>query len=346
MEDIFKLTQKLTNLPTVSGREDLGLKAFADIIKSFFDEYYFTPLNCFVGKINAASSDAKTILLDAHIDEIGFTVLKICDGGFLKVCANGSPDPRTLSASDVVVYGKKPIKGVFTSTPPHLQQKGDSDKPLKVDDFFIDTGLSDAECRELIKVGDVAGLSSTCQKLHDNKLVGKGFDDKICIVTILSALSKLNKDRKMNIVCQFTSCEEVGYKGALTATCGIMPDYIIALDVTNAYIEGFPEYRKSIMMEKGGVISYSGTTNIPFSKFAVNTAKKYGIPYQIAAEGNSTGTNTNACYVSSLGAYACLISVPLKYMHTASEIISLTDVDYTSQLVAKIITDLEDGNNV
>ncbi len=343
MDRIYQLAKALTDIPTVSGREDMGLERIAEIAGKYFDEHYFTPLNSFIGIKRCGKKNAKMLLLDAHLDEIGFTVTEILSGGFLRVCKNGGPDPRTLSASDVYVYGSERIKGVFTSKPPHLQEPKESEKPLTVDDFFIDTGLSDEECRRLVSVGAPAGLRGSCERLMGDRLVGKGFDDKICIAAILIALEKLVGERQIDIACQFTANEETGYKGAVTASCFVKPDWAIALDVTHAYVAGNHESGAGCVMGGGGELCYSGTTHVPFTRFICDVAEKHGIPYQACAAGNRTGSNTNAVYIGSGGAPTALLSVPLKNMHTASEIVSERDVELVAQLLNATITELEGG---
>jgi endoglucanase len=152
-----------------------------------------------------------------------------------------------------------------------------------------------------------------------------------------------DKELPVYIAVEFSGGEETGYKGATTASFRIAPDYAIVLDVTNAYVPDAPVYRKDIKMGGGGSISYSAQTNRALTIKTVETAKKNGIPYQVFAEPNHTGTNSGAVQTSHGGIPTVLISIPLKNMHTANEVVTLSDVYETSRLICELALSLGEG---
>lgn len=343
MERIYELASALSSICAVSGREDMGMQNLVDLCKEYFDSYELTPVGSFIGRIECGKKDAKTLLIDAHFDEVGFLVSEICEGGFLKVVNIGGIDPRILSASEVLICGKHVIPGIFTSKPPHLQEQGEDEKPMKLTDLAIDTGCSKEQLEEIITIGTPVAYRSTVERLQGEYIVGKSFDDRICIAAILRALELVKgEELKMNIAISFSGGEETGYKGASTTAYRTAPDYAIVLDVTNAYVPDAPIYRKGVVTGGGGSISYSAQTNRELTCIAVETARMNQIPYQLFAEPNKTGTNSSAIQTTRDGIPTVLISIPLKNMHTSNEIVSLADVLHVSKLISKLILTLEE----
>jgi putative aminopeptidase FrvX len=344
MERIYELACAFSGLHAVSGQEYTGMQRVAELCEGYFDSYEVTPVGSFIGRINSKKEGAKTLLLDAHIDEIGFIVSEICEGGLLKVVNIGGIDPRILSASEVNIYGKKTITGIFTSKPPHLQEPGELDKPMKLEDLAIDTGYSKEQLEEIVSIGTPVGYRSPVVRLQGGYIAGKSFDDRICAVSILRALEMLkDKDLPVNIAVVFSGGEETGYKGAATSSYQIAPDFAICLDVTNAYVPDAPVFRKDIKMGGGASISYSAQTSRALTIKTVETAKKNGIPYQLFAEPNHTGTNSGVIQTSHGGIPTVLISIPLKNMHTANEVVTLSDVYETSRLISELVLSLKEG---
>lgn len=343
MKRIYELACALSSIVAVSGREDMGMGQLSELCTDYFDSYEITPIGSFIGRINCGKENAKTLLLDAHFDEVGFMVSDICDGGFLKFVNIGGIDPRILSASEVLIHGKKTIPGVFTSKPPHLQEPGESKKAMKLEDLAIDTCYTKEQLEEIVKIGTPISYRATVERLQDDSIVGKSFDDRICIVSILRALELLKgKELPINIAVQFSGGEETGYKGAMTSSYRIAPDYAVVLDVTNAYVPDAPIYRKGTVIGGGGSISYSAQTNRMLTDMTVTVAREKNIPIQLFAEANRTGTNSGAVQTSRDGIPTVLISIPLKNMHTANEIIKISDVLEVSKLISKLTLALQE----
>ena len=341
MERIYELANKLSSIAAVSGQEYTGLEQLTELCSGYFDSYETTPVGSFIGRINCSKEGAKTLLLDAHFDEVGFIVSEICEGGFLKVVNIGGIDPRILSASEVLIHGKQTFTGIFTSKPPHLQEKSDKDKPLKLTDLAIDTGYSKEKLEKIVSIGTPISYRSPVTRLQGDYIAGKSFDDRICITAILRALEMLKgKDLPVNIAVQFSGGEETGYKGAITSSYRISPDYAVVLDVANVYVPNSPIYLKDIKTGGGIKISYSAQTSRRLTNIAVRTAEKNNIKYQLDAEPNNTGTNSSAVQTSSGGIPTVLVSVPLKNMHTANEVVDLSDVLEAAKFIREFAIEL------
>lgn len=345
MNDIMSAVSRLCDANAVCGREYACFQYLKHEFGYLFDECHQTPLGSFTGIIKANNDNAKTVLIDAPLDESGFTVTKICGEGFLKICVNGTVDTRTLSASDVTVFGKTAVNGVFTSTPPHLQAPGDSDKPLTVDSFYIDTGLDSAECAKLVTIGDIAALSSSCTELLNGNITGRLLGNKACAAAALYAAKTLGKKRKVNIIIRLTAGTEVGSKDAKTSITP-PPDYVMVIDRANAFVGGEPERCKNVALGKGAVISYTAASSVRMTKKVADVANRKGIAHQLISQGNGTASNITSAAIATHGAHTCLIELPVKNRFTQSEIVSKNDIESASQLICAFIKALEDGENV
>ena len=335
---LFETAQKLSQLPAVSGRECLAHEELKELCGDLFDEYRFTPTGSVIAIKRCGKPDAKKVMLDAHLDEVGFLVKDVAENGFLKVVNVGGIDTAILSAAEVWVLGSEKILGVFTSKPPHLQTAGESEKKPKLSDLAIDTGLPTDKLKEIAPIGTPVAYKCEVSRMIGNRICGKSFDDRICMLAIMQAVDYLSDaELDCDIYALFPSGEETGYVGAMTGAFEIDPDYAIALDVCNAYVDGADDMFKARKMGAGCAISYSATTDRELTTNIIDTAKKNNIPYQIIAEPSRTGTDAHIHQLVRAGIPGALISIPIYNMHTYNEIIDLDDVDNTAKLLAEFI---------
>ncbi len=338
MERIYELAKQLTALPGVSGDEQRALGRVQELLGGYFDETFLTPVSSFLGIRRSKNPSAGTVLLDAHLDTVGFIVTAVCDGGFLKVAPIGRIAEKNLSAAEVWIYGEKTIPGVFAAKPPHLQSPGESEKKMSLSDFAIDTGYTRETLETLVRVGTYVGFKAEAELLNDHIAVSPSFDDRLCAAAHLRALELLgDEDVGLHIAFQFSAREEQGYKGAMTTAYRADPDMAIVMDVGHAYVPGAPEKRKTAVAGKGCLLSYAPQTSRRLTVWAERVAEEEGIPVQPIAEPGRTGTNSNAVQTTRGGIPVCLLSVPLKNMHTANEVADLRDARAAADLVAALL---------
>lgn len=338
MDRIYEIAKTLVALPGVSGDEHRALPELQQLLGGYFDETGCTPVSSFYGIRRSKKPNAGTVLLDAHLDIVGFVVTRICDGGFLKVAPIGRIAEKNLSAAEVWIYGEKRIAGVFASKPPHLQEPGESERKLSLSDLSIDTGLPKETLETLVRVGTYVGFKAEPELLNDHIAVSPSFDDRLCAAAHLRALDLLgDEDVGVHIAFQFSAREEQGYKGAMTTAYRLQPDVAIVMDVGHAYVPDAPERRKTAVAGKGCLLSYAPQTSRPLTVWAASLAKQEGIPVQPIAEAGRTGTNSNAVQTTRNGVPVCLLSVPLKNMHTANEVADLRDARAAADLVAAML---------
>ena len=196
MDAVIDYLKKIINLPTVSGFESHSAKEIAmlsaEFSDNFFDGYTLLPSGGILFERKCGKPDAKKIVLDAHIDTIGFAISEICENGFVKVINLGGVDPYILPATPVTLLGKKHIQGVFTSVPPHLS--GSSKEKLTLSHLYIDTGLTEETVREFCPIGTPVTFAAEPVMLQNNTIASCGLDDKACVLSAMLACIRRRKN--------------------------------------------------------------------------------------------------------------------------------------------------------
>ncbi len=274
-----------------------------------------------------------TLLLEAHIDEVGFVVTDIDNDGFLTVKNCGGIDLRMLPAKSVTIHGKEKITGVFCATPPHLggPKEYDDISTLKID------SLLGKKAKQLISVGDFVTFKTESLSLNGTRVAGKSFDNRAGVLCLLMLAERLyGKILPYNIVFAFTDMEELGNRGAITTSFDVAPDKAIVLDVSFA---DAPDVPSSDCGKLGGgaMIGISPILDKKTSQELIAVAKANGLPHQTEVMGGRTGTNGDVVSVSRSGVKTGLVSIPLRNMHTDVEVIDLKDIEHVCDLLEKYI---------
>lgn len=309
----------------------------SDIIENYVSAFAEVKKDKFGNVTAYMPAGEKTILLDAHMDRIGMIVTHIEDGGFLRVAKCGGMDARVLAAQDVTVWGRKPVYGVVTSTPPHLSTPEDAKKAKDFDSILIDTGLSKEEVEKLISRGDRITVKCPHGELENGRIFGAALDDRAgCAVIIRAAqLIAESKDRP-SVKLLFSGQEETGGDGAVTGSYNLVADECLSVDVSFADAPDMPS-EKCGKLNKGPMIGIAPVLDYRISQKLKETAEAKKIPYQLEIMGDSTGTNADDIAISKGGIRTGLVSVPQRNMHTGVEIISLEDVENSAKLIAEYI---------
>lgn len=267
----------------------------------------------------------KTLLLEAHIDEIGFIITDIVDG-FLRVEAVGGIDPRMLFGQKVKFFGKKEVKGIFCSTPPHL--KGKDDQKFDIKEMAVDTGLKNA--KEFLSLGDFGVFDIECNELLNNQITGKALDNRAGCVAVLKAFKDC-ENSNYNLALLLSSGEELGHRGAIPGAFKVNPDYAIAVDVSFGDCPGVAKHKTS-SLGSGAMIGISPILNETVTEGLLNLSNNNGTTEVM---GNRSGTNADVISISKYGVKTGLISIPLKNMHTPVEIVEINDILAVSDLIIK-----------
>jgi len=338
MNNTVELLKRLTSVPAVSGAEENIVKVLTDILKPYGNVSVDSMNNVF-----CTFGEGCHFLLDAHIDEIGFVVTSITDDGFIKVGKCGGIDMRTVLGREVSVWGKKELKGIISTLPPHLQTADDEKKVPELSDISIDTGYTRDELEELVSLGDRITFKRNFIELMNGRISASCLDDRSGVAAILLSLDELKK-LPCKITVMFSSQEEVGTRGAKTGAYLQNADEAISVDVSFAYT---PQCDKSECGEisKGAMIGFSPVLNRQMSLRLVETAQKYDISHQCEIMSGKTGTNADVISITESGIKTALISIPEKYMHQSVEVVDVKDIEAVSKLICAYISERTDEVN-
>lgn len=264
-----------------------------------------------------------TLMLDAHIDQIGMIVTNVDENGFLTVNNAGGIDIRSLPSRRVTVHGKDKITAVFCSTPPHLAE-GETHYD-GIDAIKLDTALG-AKAKDIVSVGDYVTFSNTPKELLGNRVSGRSFDDRSAVACLVSVAEKL-KDKKLpvNVAFVLSDSEELGLRGIRTASFKIDPQEAIAVDVSFGDGPGISS-EESSPLGSGAMIGISPTLDTAISKKLINICENKGIKYTTEVMGSKTGTNADMISVNKEGVRTGTLSIPLRNMHTDTEVVDLADL--------------------
>ena len=336
-----ELIKTLSNMRGISGYEYRINENIKDILKGHCDDVWIDNLGNVIALKKCGMENAKKVMIEAHIDEIGLMVKDIDENGFITIVNVGGIDPRILPSAEVIVHAKRDIKGVIGAKPPHLLADGEDKKSSKMEDMAVDTGLLPEEVKSLVSIGDSITMAKECTELLGGQITGKSLDDRACAAAVITVLKNLEKiNLPVDVYAVFAAKEEVGGFGAMTATYQINPDIAIAIDVCHAIT---PDNSKDAYQTgEGCVITLGPNIHPKISERLINTAKEYNVKNQIEVEGGNTGTDAWVMQVVGEGIPTGLLSVPLKYMHTTVETISVSDVKAVSDLLTFFLQNLDD----
>ncbi len=323
---------------SVSGHESGAYGGLCSLIEKHFDEIKQDSVGNILLVRRCGRENAPKIMIDTHFDEIGMLVTKIHDGGFLSVTSVGGLDPSILQASDVVIYGKENIRGVIASTPPHLRRDKNSKKLSDVSELLIDTGYEKEELEDIVSVGTPVGFAPIYSELLGDSLCGKSFDNKACAAAAVYGLSKAPKEALAGDVYLLLSChEETLHTGGVAAGAfAVEPDYAMVIDVNLAKVPDTPRY-ETVDFGAGVSISVSAVTDKRLTRAVEALCRDRKIKYTRVAAPASTGTNTPALNLTGRGVPTVDIGLPLKSMHTYSEVVNLGDALELSALVREFV---------
>lgn len=333
---------RLCALSGPSGFEEAVAKAAAELLRPLTDEVYFTRLGSVAGVRRCGRDNAPKLLLDAHLDEIGFIVTGH-EEGFLRFAALGGVDPRMLPDREITLMTDPPAAGVVICLPPHIQEDGDMDKALSVKDLCIDAGLSQEEAKRRVPTGTPGAYRGGCAPLGEELLCGKALDDRCGFAVLLDVLERLQgKKLGVDLYVLGSTQEETHSAGAVTAAYEIAPDWCVAVDVTHG---DSPDASKHETFKLGGgpVIGVGPNCARSLTERLKGLAKERDMSVQIEVMAGSSGTNAWPVQVSREGVATAVVSVPERYMHTPVEVVNKKDLKDTAKLLAAFAESLGEG---
>jgi putative aminopeptidase FrvX len=341
--EITPLLKRLSEAVGISGYEYEVRELVSKELARFADEVRQDNLGNLIAlkKGDGSSEPRWRIMLAGHMDEVGLIVSQI-EKGFLHISTVGGLDVRVLPGQEVVVHGRRPLPGLIASRPPHVLGEEELDKPVLLEELLVDVGLSEEEIGEFVHVGDLISIARPFTPLKGDIVAGKAFDNRASVATLVVCLEALSGLRhSWDVYAVATTQEEVGLRGAISSAYGIFPDAGIAIDVTFARQADVSD-TEAVEMGKGPAIALGPNVHPRIYDGLVATAKALEIPYQLEPIPGSTGTDAWAIQVTRAGIPTGLLSIPLRNMHTAVEMLNVKDIDRAGRLLAHFIARLDE----
>ncbi len=283
----------------------------------------------------------RKVMLSAHMDEIGLMVTGI-EKGFLRITKVAGSDARVMLGQEVIVHGQRELPGVVGSRPPHVLTPDERGQVIPFEKLFVDVGLPEAQVTRLVRVGDLISIQRAACELKGGLLSGKALDDRASVAAVAVCLEALAASHHNWDVLGVASVqEETTFLGAATSAYGIAPDVAIAIDVTFGDQNGVSG-DQTVGMGKGPAIGIGPNFHPRLVQSLVDTAGKLEMPYQMEPTPGHSGTDAWPIQVAREGIPTALLGIPLRYMHTPVETVSLKDVERTGRLMAGFIAGLDD----
>lgn len=334
------LLKRLTEASGVSGNEKEVRELILNEIKPFVDDIKVDRLGNLIA-VKKGKEGYPSIMLAAHMDEVGLMVKSIDDAGFIKFLPVGGIDDRVL-VSKVVEIGKNKVKGVIGAKAIHLQEPDERKKALKHKQLYIDIGASSkAEAEKLVSRGDYISFATEYMEFGDNLAKGKALDDRVgCAVLI----ELLKQSYDVTILAAFTAQEEVGLRGAAVAAYALDPDIAIVLEGTTCYdVTNVEEPDYATRLGAGPALSVLDMASY-FDKNIIKKILEIAQTNHINVQFRQTVMGANDAgkiHLTKEGIPTAALSVPCRYIHSPVSVMSKNDFKNCIELVGLFLKNVQ-----
>ncbi len=342
MDFSAELLRDLTNANGTSGHEDAATEIMASYMKDLA-ELQYDKLGSLIG-VKKGASDSPRILIDSHLDEIGFMVREITDDGFIKFLPLGGWWGHVALGQRMRVITKSgPVIGIVGSKPPHVLKEDERKKVMDISDMFIDVGgmeKYDIKKKLGVRVGDPIVPDSEFTIMGNKDVyLAKAFDNRVACALVVDTIRKFQKTKHPNTIIGSGSVqEEVGLRGAATVAHVTDPDVCICLDVgIAADLPGFKDRSEkfgggpTILVYDSGLIP-----NTRLRELIMDTAEKNNIPFQLSYFERGSGDGARI-HITRAGVPSIYIGPPVRYIHSHNSLLYRKDYDHTLKLLVEVI---------
>jgi putative aminopeptidase FrvX len=346
MTDYLPFLKKLISAPGLSGHEGPVRKLIEETWGPLTDELHTSRLGSLHGlRKGTAPQPRPGILMATHMDAIGLMVTGITDG-FLRITEVGGIDHRVLPGQLVTVHTSEDVQegedlpGVIIQPPPHLLPPDVGGGPIPLKHLLVDTGLLPKEVARKVKVGDLVSFAQEPVELGDQILAGHTLDNRASVTALTCCLEDLQSRRHAwDVWAVATAQEEETLGGAFTSAFELNPALAVAIDVTYAKGPGTSEH-ESFSMAKGITLGWGPNVHPGLHRAFKRVADQFEIPYVLEPLPRHSGTDAYALQVARAGIPTMVVSIPLRYMHTPVEMVSMADIRRTGRLLAEFVCSL------
>ncbi len=336
----FDLLKTLCETPGISSRESKMRSLVATHLRPLVDTLETDAMGNVIG-IKKGVPEGPRVMIAAHLDEIGFMVKFVDDRGFIRLLPVGGWDPRVMVAQRVIVHGfsGQALRGTLmpAAKPIHLLSGDEANKAPKIEEFYVDLGLSGDKVKALVEPGDMVTMDRTMERVGDT-VVSKSLDNRLSVFIMIEALRRLQSSPvQATLLAVATVQEEVGLRGATTAAFALRPDIGIALDITLANdFPGPSDHEQITKLGNGTAIKISDSSLLCHPKLVRHfrdVAEARGIKYQLEVLPRG-GTDAGGIQRSRGGVPSFTLSTPTRYVHTVNEMANVEDIEASVALLA------------
>jgi putative aminopeptidase FrvX len=342
MTELLPFLKTLISAPGLSGHETPIRKLVEAEWHPLSDQINISRLGSLQAlKRGTGDEPRNSLLLAAHMDAIGLMVTGITDG-FLRTTQIGGIDPRVLPGQIVTVHGRQDLPGVIVQPPPHQMPSEYANSPVPLQHLLVDVGLNPDQVARLVRAGDLVSFAQPPLDLSSDILAGHSLDNRASVAAVTYCLELLqNRTLAWDVWAVATAQEEETLGGAATSAFGLRPTLAVAIDVTFGASPGSPGH-KTFPIGKGITLGWGPNIHPGLFKAFKELAERLEIPYKMEVMPRNSGTDAIALQVAAEGVPTMVISIPLRYMHTPVEMVSLKDIQRTGRLLAEFAASLDD----
>jgi len=339
-KESLKFLEQLLDAPSPSGYEQPAQRVFREYVAPWCDEVTTDVMGNVFARVAGKGKDLPKVMVVGHTDEIGLQVKYIDDKGFLYFAAVGGVDAHLTPGKRVNVHtAAGPLAGVIGKKPIHLMDTKDRETVVKLEAQYIDIGARDKkEAQKLVRVGDAVTFESSFTRLQGDRVASRGFDDKAgCFVVaeVLRLVKASGKRLNVDLYGVSSVQEEIGLRGGTTSCYTVNPDVGICVEVDFATDQPDVEKKHNgeVALGKGPILPRGANINPHLFELLSAAAEKEKIAVQHNASPRATGTDANVMQISRNGVATALVKIPLRYMHTPVETVSLGDLEDAARLI-------------
>jgi endoglucanase len=345
MTDILPFLNSMLSAPGLSAYESPVMQLIREKWTPLVDEVSLSKLGSLHGlKRGSGKSPRPSIMIATHMDAIGMMVTSIKEG-FLHVTSVGGVDARVLPGTPVIVHAtgshkEEDLPGIVVQPPAKLLPPSVGDGPVPLDQLLVDVGLLPSQVARRVQVGDIVSYATEPVELSGDVISGHTLDNRSSVAALTVALEELqSKSHTWDVWAVATTQEEVTLGGAFTSAYDLQPDLAVAVDVTHAKGPGANDWLTK-PLGKGPCLGFGPNIHPYLHKKFNELADRLEIPHENEVMPRMSGTDAYATQVSREGIPSMLVSIPLRYMHTPVEVVSIKDIQRAGRLLAEFIASL------
>ncbi len=341
MTEITPFLKELISAPGLSGYEDPVREMIEKRWQPLTDELHVSRVGSLHGLKRGAGEDPRpSILIATHMDAIGLMVTRIVDG-FLYITKIGGIDARVLPGQPITVHGREDVPGVIVQPPGWLLPAGTRNGPVPLDHLLVDTGLPPRRVSQLIRPGDVISFAQPPLDLGNKTLAGHSLDNRASVAALTHCLHLLQTQKHIwDVWAVATVQEEETLGGAATSAHELRPNLAVAVDVSFGSSSGSPAH-KTFALGKAPVLGWGPNVHPGLHKAFQKAAKRLEMATEFETHTDYSGTDAITLQVAAEGIPTMVIGIPLRYMHTPVEVITMKDVLRVGRLLAEFIAGLD-----